>query len=83
MTKLEAYITNLKTDTLVEMCDEIYDWRKTGTLSSDSKIERVAIFLGVECRELEEIVIRILTTRLKKTVYMLFSDNPTEFLKGT
>ena len=79
---LEAYVSALKTDTLVTMCDEIYEWRKTGKLNNDSSLAHLATELCVNTRDIEDVIIRTLTVRLKKTTYVLLTSCPTEFLRG-
>ena len=83
--EIEDKIAYLDTDTILDACKNIYDWRKDGCLKKDSTLNVLCTSYGLygdtALRVLEDMIMRNAHARFKWIVPLLLSDNPERYLK--
>lgn len=76
-------LINERTDgDLVMLCNEFYDWDKTGILDPDSLLSRILRDSHIESEDIKEIILNISAERLGKVVLLLLMKRPNKFLKN-
>lgn len=74
-------IENLSTDDLITMCEEIFDWNKSGTLSSKSSFYKFAKVNIENTIDLKHRVLEEAYRRFGTTCLLLFGNFPEKFLR--
>lgn len=76
---------NSRTDSdLAMLCNDIYDWHSTGSLSKDSSLYKVSKdFTCPNADYVAELVMNRSAERFEKVVLLLFGKMPYKFLRST
>lgn len=72
-------INNISDSDLVKMCDEIYEWRNTGTLQKGLFKSYLDVH-DIDCRTLEDMLIMEANNRFRNMVKLLFTTNPSLYI---
>ena len=81
--EMENYIEHMNLDGLVNLCNDIYEWKYiTGMLKPDCTLNVLAENIQYwDIRNMEKVIIRVATKKFKKVVSMLMQEVPHEFLR--
>lgn len=81
--EMNEYISKVSNDTLLIMCEEIYNWRYVKfELSLDSTLCRISREIKYPCiGEIEEAVVDEAHRRFKNIALLLVKDKPTYYFK--
>lgn len=72
---------DLSDDKLIEMCDEIFEWKyNLGILPDESPLRQLADETNMSVRGLEENILNEASHRFKKLILLLMLDRPYNFL---
>lgn len=81
--EMENYIEHMNPDGLVNLCNDIYEWKYiTGVLKPDCTLNVLADNLQYwDIRSMEKIIIRVATEKFNKVVVMLMQEAPYKFIQ--
>lgn len=81
--EMENYIEHMNPDGLVNLCNDIYEWKYiTGVLNPDCTLNVLADNLQYwDIRSMEEVIIRVATKKFNKVVVMLMKEAPYKFMR--
>lgn len=75
------FAEELSDDKLIEMCNEIFEWKHhRGTLPDESSLRQLSNELDMPVRTLEENILNEATHRFRELVLLLMLDRPYIFL---
>ena len=79
---ISDYINGITDGDLVMLCNEIYNWNKTGILDNDSLLSMILRDSNVKSENVEDMILDISAERLGKVVLLLLEKRPYKFLKN-
>jgi hypothetical protein len=80
--EMENFVMNMDDKKIIDICENIYYWRETGTLGEGTVLSKLAKESNFpDVKMIETLVISEAHTRYKNLVLLLMKDMPSNYMK--
>lgn len=73
---IHSVIKNIDDTEVIMYCNEIFDWKDTGTLPQDSQLRALSVKSGYLIRDLENAILDEASDRFRKLTVLTMTERP-------